>query len=208
VAGATAAQERLEATLASLTDAAARRPSRLPGWTVGHVLTHIARNADSHLRALAGARAGVVIDRYPGGETQREDEIEQGAPRPATELVADVETSAAALAEAWRELPPAAWAAVGSCVGQPESIESLPFRRWREVEVHHADLGLDFGVDDWSDAYVGRELRAATMGWRARMPMGQTDLPAAALALAPKQRVAWLLGRIEVPGLPDPGAFT
>jgi maleylpyruvate isomerase len=208
VAGAIAAHERLNATLAGLTDAEARRPSRLPRWTVGHVLTHIARNADSHLRAFTGARDGVVIDRYPGGESQRDGEIEDGAPRSATELVADVEATAAALVEAWRGLPPAAWAAVGSCIGQPEPIESLPFKRWREVEVHHADLGLDFGVDDWSDGFVSRELRVATMAWRARMPMGQTDLPAAALAVPPNRRAAWLLGRLEVPGLPDPGAFT
>jgi maleylpyruvate isomerase len=208
MAGAVAAQQLLEVTLTGLTDADARRPSHLPGWTVGHVLTHIARNADSHLRALLGAREGVVIDRYPGGEAQRDAEIDEGAPRPAAELVADVEATAASLAESWHALPAPAWAAVGSCVGQPEPLETLPFKRWREVEVHHADLGLAFGIDDWSDGFVGRELRTATMAWRARMPMGQTDLPAAALALPPKRRAAWLLGRIDVPGLPEPGAFT
>ena len=33
-------------------------PSRLPGWTVGHVLTHLARNADSMVRVLGAAEAG------------------------------------------------------------------------------------------------------------------------------------------------------
>jgi uncharacterized protein (TIGR03083 family) len=47
---------RLRRTLAGLTDAGARRPSLLPGWTVGHVLTHLARNGDSHVRMLDGAR--------------------------------------------------------------------------------------------------------------------------------------------------------
>lgn len=35
-----------------------RGPSLLPGWSVGHVLTHVARNADSHIRRTdAAARA-------------------------------------------------------------------------------------------------------------------------------------------------------
>lgn len=42
------AQERLLLRVAGLDDGAMRAPSRLPGWTVGHVLTHLARNADAH----------------------------------------------------------------------------------------------------------------------------------------------------------------
>ncbi len=38
-------------------------PSLLPGWTRGHVLTHIARNADSFVRVLEAARSG--RDRHP-----------------------------------------------------------------------------------------------------------------------------------------------
>ena len=34
------------AAVRGLTDDAARAPSRLPGWTRGHVLTHLARNAE------------------------------------------------------------------------------------------------------------------------------------------------------------------
>ena len=68
--------------------------------------------------------------------------------------------------------------------------------------MHHADLGAGFDWDDWSDAYVGRELRNAGMAWRARNPMGMTELPATALALPPTRRLAWLLGRLDVEGLP------
>jgi hypothetical protein len=35
--------------------------------------------------------------------------------------------------------------------------------------------------------------------------MGLTDLPPAALALAPHDRLAWLLGRISIPGVDDAG---
>ena len=38
--------DRLLATAGALTGAQVAGPSRLPGWTRGHVLTHLARNAD------------------------------------------------------------------------------------------------------------------------------------------------------------------
>ena len=41
------ATARLLATARTLDDDAVRAPSPLPGWTRGHVLTHVARNADS-----------------------------------------------------------------------------------------------------------------------------------------------------------------
>ena len=53
--GCLAAQATLLDALAGLADDAARRPSLLPDWTVGHVLTHIARNADSVVWRLEGA---------------------------------------------------------------------------------------------------------------------------------------------------------
>jgi maleylpyruvate isomerase len=42
-----ASQRALESTLETLTDQQAREPSRLPGWSRGHVVTHLARNADA-----------------------------------------------------------------------------------------------------------------------------------------------------------------
>jgi maleylpyruvate isomerase len=169
---------------------------------VGHVLTHVARNADSIVLALDGARRGVVVDRYPGGAARREADIEAGAGRPAAELVDDVLMSAARLEAAWDGLDDVAWARPGSSTGRPEPIAELPFRRLREVEVHHVDLDLGFEPEDWSAFYIGVELRNAGMAWRSRMPMGQTNLPAAALALPVEQRLAWLLGRRDVEGLP------
>ena len=51
------------------TIAAARGPSLLPGWTRGHVLTHIARHADSVIRALQGG--GTRRRRRPLSRTAR-----------------------------------------------------------------------------------------------------------------------------------------
>jgi len=63
-------------------DVQARSPSRLPGWMIGHVLTHLARNADRHSWRLDGALCGEDVPRYPGGAAERSSEIDAGAPRP------------------------------------------------------------------------------------------------------------------------------
>jgi len=79
--------------LAGLTDGDARRPSLLPDWTIAHTLTHIARNADSHVLMLEAASGGEIGAQYPGGMEQRNADIEAGAGRSAAELVADVADS-------------------------------------------------------------------------------------------------------------------
>jgi uncharacterized protein (TIGR03083 family) len=72
-----------------LSDADVRAPSLLPGWARGHVLSHLARNAEGGTRLLDGARAGVPGYEYLSVAT-RAAEIEQGAGRPAADLAADV----------------------------------------------------------------------------------------------------------------------
>src|SRR5260370_18147250 len=82
------AHARFMAAIAGLGEPDVRRPSLLPGWTVAHVLTHVARNADSHRRRAVAAGQGAIVDQYPGGHAARNAEIEAGAARPATEIVA------------------------------------------------------------------------------------------------------------------------
>jgi maleylpyruvate isomerase len=202
IAGCAAAHQRLLAHADTFVDVEVTAPSLLPDWTVGHVLTHLARNADSMVRVFRAAAEGTTTDRYPGGREQRAADIETGAPRPLDEQVADVRDTIWKLEQSWAGLPSEAWDLVGTTMGRPEGVAELPFRRWREVEVHHADLGLPgFTYDDWSGEYVRRELRRAEMAWAARRPMGLTDLPAAARALTPHQRLAWLMGRADIEGL-------
>ena len=52
------ATQRLLGTARLMTDEDVRQPSLLPGWTRGHVLAHLARNADALRNVLIGARAG------------------------------------------------------------------------------------------------------------------------------------------------------
>jgi maleylpyruvate isomerase len=157
---------------------------------------------------LEAAARGESADRYPGGQAQRNGDIEAGADRPAAVLVGDVRRTIWQLEAAWPAVPAEGWELVGTSLGRPETVADLPFTRWREVEVHHADLGRrSFGYDDWSAGYVRRELSRQEMAWAARRPMGLTALPPAALALSPAQRLAWLLGRRSVEGLEPPGAW-
>jgi hypothetical protein len=63
---------------------------------------------------------------------------------------------------------------------------------------------LGFGYDDLTPLYVRLELDQQIMLWRSRKPMGMTEIPEIAKKLSPSQRLAWLMGRIEVDGLAKP----
>ena len=187
----------LVAWLRSLDPVAPVRPSLLPGWSVGHVLTHIARNADSHRNLVDGR------PQYPSAES-RDADIDAGSGRSWRELVDDVAASAGALDQRWAATTD--WA--GSTSGpRPRPRHLLPLLRQREVEVHRADLGLGYGFADMPGDYVRRDLRLMEMLWRARKPMGMTPLPEAALRLPPATRLAWMMGRTEVDGLPPADLF-
>ena len=186
IAGCLAAQQALADDLAGLTDDVARRPSLLPGWSVGHVLTHIARNGDSVVWRLEGAALGEVRDQYPGGLEQRREEIEVGSSRPAPELVADVVRSSGEVGRVMAALPAAAWDAPSrTSRGVVEDSCDCVFSRWREVVVHHGDLGL--GPVSWPAALVQE--------WLAR------ELPRLEDRTDPAQLLAWVIGRGPAPEL-------
>jgi maleylpyruvate isomerase len=205
LAGAARAHGAVIAALRLLTDHQVTQPSLLPGWTVGHVATHIARNADGQARMLEAAIRGEVGLMYPGGLDQRTSDIEAGSRRPAAEIGDDVATSAARLEATWAAMPEQAWSGRGVSIAGEVAMRDLPFVRWREVAVHHADLGLGYSWSDWDDAYVRLELARMTMLWASRKPMGLTELPAQAMSVTPHHRVAWLLGREQIDGLSPAG---
>lgn len=177
------------------------QPSRLPGWTVGHVLTHIARNAEGIGRMLSAAADGEIGDMYPGGKDRRHADIETGALRSLSDLREDVASTAAALQEVFLQLPATAWSGTGRMIAGDVPIGSLPFLRRREVLVHHVDLGLGFEAEQWPIDYVRDELTKLGKLWASRRPMGLTTLPDVLLAEPEHRRVLWLMGRIDVPGL-------
>ena len=186
VDGCTAAHATLVADIAGLSDDVARGPSRLPGWSVGHVLTHIARNADSVVWRLEGATRGELRDQYPGGLAQRAADIEAGAGRPAAELVRDVQRTADAVERTMAGLSPAAWDAPSrTSRGVVEDSRDAVLSRWREVVVHHGDLGL--GPVPFPPALVE--------AWLPR------ELPRLAERGDPAELLAWVIGRGEPPVL-------
>ena len=202
--GVHAAHGAIVVALDGLTDDQARRPSLLAGWSVGHVLTHLARNADGMRAMLDGVARGEVVAQYPGGGAQRNADIEAGAGRPAAELAADVATSAAAWEAAAAALTAEQWATgKGGAFGGTTPIREVPFRRRREVIVHGTDLGFDgdAGWSLWPADFVRAELGRMTMQWAGHQPMGMTKLPPQALAVPDAHRLAWLFGRATISGL-------
>lgn len=187
--GCAQAHRRLRETLGRLDDEGVRQPSRLPDWTVGHVLTHLARNADSHVRILDGALSGEHLEQYAGGAEQRAADIEAGAPRSAEALIDDAVSSFARLEDAWDRMTTEAWDGWGTARGVKWPCRDLPFFRWREVEVHHVDLGLGYKIGDWPSAYVSAELPMAV----AALPHRLSDDATRAEVLG------WLLGRRDQP---------
>ncbi|WP_207797235.1 maleylpyruvate isomerase N-terminal domain-containing protein [Arthrobacter glacialis] len=152
------AQGRLMRRMAQLTDADVQSPSRLPAWTVGHVLTHLARNADAHARRLSGALSGNNVPKYESGEQQRSTEIEDGATRSAGEIIADLQASMDSLEEIFTQSTAAGWPNGHFLGGGNYGVAGCPAHRLREVEMHHVDLGLGYTPLDWPDEYVAWDL--------------------------------------------------
>ena len=200
------AEGRLLATITPLDDATMAGPSLLAGWTVAHLLTHLARNADSHVRRTEAAIAGVVVDQYPGGLTERAADIEAGAGRSAAAVRDDVGASTARLLAAWSDVPDAAWANVTrDASGGERRLDELPSRRWLEVEVHLVDLGCGPTHRDWSDAFVTAFLADMRAGAAVRLPVGD-ELPAPG-QVDSRDELAWLFGRLVRDDLPELGPW-
>src|SRR5436305_1853009 len=102
VADATA---QLLGSVERLDDEAVRGPSALPGWTRGHLLTHLARNADGLRNLLVWAATGERHEMYRD-PAARDADIEAGAGRTAAELAADLRESGQRFGEAAARLTP------------------------------------------------------------------------------------------------------
>ena len=138
-----AAYRQVLVSVAGLTDDDALAVSHLPGWTRGHILTHLARNADGNRNMVQGAIIGEEREQYPGGAKQRADDIEAGATRSAKALLEDVRTSHEALANAWKRLSGDAWTRSGIWLtAGRRPIEAGVRARRRELLAHLIDLDL------------------------------------------------------------------
>jgi len=206
----TSATEQLLRTAATFDDADVRRPSLLPGWSRGHVLTHVARNADGGTRMLSWARTGVETPEYASVQA-RADEIEAGSRRAAKSLMVDLRESAARFADAYMAMPADAWSRpLRWTSGKERPAYRAADARLTEVLVHHVDLQAEYQPDDWPDdfveaftadvisAFAGREgipslhLIASDTGAEFRLGAeGEARVVRAEQALL----LTWLLGR-------------
>ena len=189
-----------------LTDADVRAPSPLPGWTRGHVLTHLARNAEGSTRLLIWARTGVPSYEYESHQV-RAAEIADGAGRPAKALIADVRDQAGAFFDAADGMPEQCWQRTVTFTGGHDvAAARIPELRLGEVHVHHVDLDIGYRPADWPPAFVSDYLGMALSGlggFAVRMvatDTGRVHEPAGAahVVTGPEYAIlAWLIGRSD-----------
>jgi maleylpyruvate isomerase len=190
------ATQRLLGTARIITDPDLRVPSMLPGWTRGHVLAHVARNADGMRNVLVGVRTGQDRPAYASAEA-REAGIEQDAGRRATEHAADLADSAMALRTVARQLPDAGWQVPVRMLDGTDFFPAaeLLTRRLAEVELHHCDLGAGYGPGDWPTFFADMELAEPMRSWR----QDRLSYPQPAPLTSARPPASWQRGR-PLPG--------
>ncbi|MFI9505606.1 maleylpyruvate isomerase family mycothiol-dependent enzyme [Nocardia sp. NPDC052566] len=213
------ATDRLLDTVRGYTEADVTAPSRLPGWTRGHVLAHLARNADSLVNLLLWARTGIETPQY-ASMALRDADIEAGAPRPLAEQLTDNEEAADRWLALARAMPAAAWQApIRTRQGREIPGSEVPWMRLREIEIHHVDLGAGYETSDWPAEFVARllpetvtmmnakdgipaiTLRTTDTGFTATLGAATADGTVSGPATAV---LAWLLGRSDGADLAGP----
>lgn len=209
-----AATERLRSGLAGITDGDVAAPSLLPGWSRGHVLNHLARQAPALERLLDWARSGVRTPQYADRES-RDAEIEAGARRSAAALVTDVQETAASLRQAMEDLPPRAWqATIRPFTGELCTPRRIPVIRLRELELHHVDLDIGYGFGDIPEPAL-RIILADLLGYYAQadgapdfelrdsagLPLGTCGSGGPVVSGSPADALGWLSGRTPGTGL-------
>ncbi|MFE7857206.1 maleylpyruvate isomerase family mycothiol-dependent enzyme [Streptomyces sp. NPDC057403] len=173
------ATDRLLTAAAELDNASVAEPSRLPGWTRGHVLAHLARNADALVNVLEGRPM------YVSGKA-RDADIERDAPRPLPAQLADLRESADRFQATGAA--PADWSrTVELRNGVTDSASRVPFRRWAEVELHHVDLGIGYELEHLPEPFTEREI-----AFLADRFSGHPDVPPTRLTDGTR---AWRTGR-------------
>jgi maleylpyruvate isomerase len=216
----TTATQRLLGSTIVVTDEEWAGPGRLPGWSRGHVATHLARQADAFARLVEGATTGVPQSMYASPEA-RAAEIEDGATRTGLELQTDLDTSAGRLTEAFERLDRVEPPAVGHAAGWSAPVELrgglvvparlLPLGRLFEVEIHHVDLGIGYEVTqiepevaEWLMEWIGFRARARDEFPRVELhadsgftsTLGQVGPGLVVHGSAPAL-VGWLTNRLE-----------
>jgi len=190
-------------------------PSLLPGWTRGHVLSHLARNADGLLNLVRWARTGDETPMYTSRE-QRDADIESGARHPAAELVKDVRSTQVRLMDEMRALDESQWQRKIRWGRDDHEgyATAIPAMRRVEVEIHHVDLDLEYTLahlpEEFVEDLLGRTARDYSHrdGTPGFVLVGSDDegrwqvgAGGQEISGPPPALLGWLLGRTDGVGL-------
>jgi len=229
LAGVYGAHRRLLGLAAAVDDETLSRPSLLPGWTIGHVLTHLADGARTQADLVDTAAESSATTRATAAEPvpARLNGRSAAAAGPPEAIRDDLATAIARLERSWDQTHVDVWrtgygfTAGTDRRGEPVTLADLVFLRWREVEIHGIDLGLtDRGGPGWADLpapYVDAEWAWTTARLAVRLPPGVSvllapgDRPSRAFGVGSRPAVIsaptvetlrWLLGRLPGPAAP------
>ncbi|MDJ0381370.1 maleylpyruvate isomerase family mycothiol-dependent enzyme [Streptomyces sp. G-G2] len=196
------ATDRLLTAAAKLDNAAVAEASRLPGWSRGHVLAHLARNAEALVNVFEGRPM------YESA-TARDADIERDAGRDLVQQLEDVRNSADAF-QAVAGAPQDWSRTVELRNGVTDGASRVPFRRLVEIELHHVDLGIGYELADLPDEFTAREIEFLADRWSGHPEVppvtlasddgrtwhtGSADGSPVTLTGTPAQLLAWLAGR-------------
>jgi maleylpyruvate isomerase len=131
------------------------QPSLLPGWTRAHVVAHLTLNAEGLSGALEGVHERRPVPMY-ASDTARDTGIAELARARPSELRDRFLGSTTVIGEWIEEL---ADNLADTVIDRTPGGRRFPAgdvgtMRVREVEIHHADLGLDYTAADWPDEFV------------------------------------------------------
>ncbi|MGW6280637.1 maleylpyruvate isomerase family mycothiol-dependent enzyme [Kribbella sp. NPDC055071] len=134
--------------VADIDDQTARADSGLPGWSRGHVMTHIANFSEAMTRQVEEALQGGLVEVYDGGRPARDAAIEAGADRPAAELSSHLTQAVTTLLASWEKVSPTDWPL--PILHRNSNLSAGLQATWRELTIHTADLNLGYTPADWS----------------------------------------------------------
>jgi maleylpyruvate isomerase len=217
----TEGQTLLENAAAGLSPEQVGGPSRLPGWSRGHVLTHLSRNADALANLLTWARTGVESPMY-ASPAEREEGIAAGAGRALPGQLADLAASGSRFLAAAEAVPRERRSfPVVSGQGRQIPAHEVPWLRARELRLHLVDLDAGYGIEAMPDPIAWTLTRDVAAWMAPRIPapadlrvdgygtvrLGPGDTAATIIEGSAQRMAAWLTGRGGPAGLTGTGGF-
>ncbi|MFI6276941.1 maleylpyruvate isomerase family mycothiol-dependent enzyme [Streptomyces sp. NPDC050988] len=168
--------------LKNISDRELDGPSRLPGWSGRHLLSHVGHNARALARLAHWAATGEQTPMY-ATTSARAEEIDVGARWPAGQLRDFVVTEQDLLTGALSRISGGRWQfPVVTAQGRTVPASTIPWLRSREVWIHARDLPSGGDFTDFPEAFLDALIDDALERRRATrsldLDVQATDRPA------------------------------